>query len=447
MPLDEFEFSVLKTIQTHHLIFPGHKVLVALSGGMDSMSLLNILLKLRQKLNCEIFAAHLNHMIRENAIRDEQFVYSYCKKAGVKIFVERFDVPKFCADRKIGIEEGARAARYTFLNRIAHENGIDLIALAHNLNDLVETILYRIVRGTGLSGIVCMKLKDENKIRPLLYFKREQIEAYIKRNNIPYVQDETNFNLKYSRNYIRHRIVPALKLLNSDLENAFSQVHFSGMMLENHVKRLIKKYSERIFRCGKRIIFYSKDMDEFEIIELVKYCAGQMNVDLNYRQIQLVVSKLNENSWSIDLSEDIAIKKGFDFFSIEKKCKFMNILKVGKPGVYKFNDWTFELSSEVKSNEYVFIHDQGGVCIRKRKAGEKIAGVKMKDMMIDSKIPAFLRDEMPVVCTIDRIIWVPYVYVDRCFKERKEDSLVLNLLQNPYSCILELRKDERRKMV
>ncbi len=445
VPLDEFEFEVLKFIENHQLITPDCKVLVALSGGIDSVSLLHVLVKLRRLLKIEVLAAHLNHMIRENASRDEEFVKNLCASIGVKLYTDRIDVPAICAKRKLSIEEGARIVRYDFLHRILQESGSDLLALGHNLNDLSETILYRLARGTSLTGFVCMYPKDGYKIRPFLYFKRQQIESYAKRNSICYVEDETNFDLSYTRNYIRHRILPLLRNLNDDVESTIKQVHFSAILLKDHVSKILEKYRNKIYLFQNRIVFDSSEMDEFEIVEMIKASVEKLNAQINYRQIEQIVSKLNESSWTVNIAKGTSVRKGFEFISVEKGHFPADKLKITREGVYNFNGWIFELSKDVKSNEHVFVNPEY-VMIRTRNKGDRILGKKLKDIMIDSRIPHFLRDEMPVVCDENQIIWIPGVYLNNSFKEKKNNLLVLNLLNDPYSCILKERNERRKKV-
>lgn len=445
VPLDQFELKVLKFIENHQLITPNSRVLVALSGGIDSVSLLHVLIKLRKFLKIELCAAHLNHMIRESALRDEEFVKDLCNKLSVKLYIDRVDVPAFCAKKKIGIEEGARILRYEFFERVLRESGSDLLALGHNLNDLAETILYRLARGTSFTGLVCMYPKDGYKIRPFLYFKRQQIESYAKQNFISHVEDETNLDTSYTRNYIRHRILPLLKNLNDDVENTLRQIHFSAILLKDHISGILERYADRIHNFQNRIILDLDGMDKFEIVEMIKFCLEKFHVQINYRQIDRIVSSLDKSSWAVDLTKEIRVSKGFEFISIETKRPFVEELQISFEGTYNFNGWIFELSREIKSDDYIFV-DPHYTIIRTRKKGDRVFNEKLKDIFIDSRVPQFLRDEIPIVCIQNQIIWVPGVYLNNSFREKKNNLLVLNLLNDPYSCILKERSERRKKV-
>ncbi|AEH51988.1 tRNA lysidine(34) synthetase TilS [Pseudothermotoga thermarum] len=439
MPLDELELRVLNFVQDHLLIPPGSKVLVALSGGMDSVCLLSVLLNIRQKIGFEIAAAHLNHMIRPTAARDEEFVKQLCKEFNVELYVEKFDVLAFCKQEKVGIEEGARIVRYQFLEKVRKKSSSDLIALAHNLNDLVETMVHRVVRGTGLTGLVCMKSKDGAKIRPLLYTTREEIESYVHRKSLPYVEDETNYDLTYTRNYIRHKVIPLLKQMNPNLENTLKQLHFSSILLEKHVTRILE--NAKVVKLTDRMVFSIEGCDEFEIVEILKYCAESFGVCLAFRQIEDFLKSIGKTSFSLRVADDLWLKKGFEFVSVEKTKEIVSFLELSEFGVYNFNGWIFKLSDKVESKQWIEL-EKGKSFIRTRRPGDKIGKVKLKDLMIDSKIPEFLRNEYPIVCSNDKIIWIPYVYKS---EEQKGCGIFLNLIFDPYECILKMENRERRK--
>lgn len=211
--------TVLKTIKEASLLgdYHGATVTVALSGGADSMALLHVLLSLKDELGITVEAAHFNHMIRGNeADRDEEFVKEQCKKLGVKLYCGQGDVPGHAKEKGISLETAARNLRYDFLSRINK----DFVATAHTASDNLETVLFNLARGTAIDGLCGIPPKRDIFIRPLICCTREQIESYCEGNNIPYVTDSTNLCDDYSRNKIRHNIVPILKELNPSVERA-----------------------------------------------------------------------------------------------------------------------------------------------------------------------------------------------------------------------------------
>lgn len=209
--------KVLKAIRDFDLLKDVKCVTVALSGGADSMALLTALNELKDDLGFSLNAAHFNHQIRgSEADRDQNFACEYCKKLGIEVFVGSCDVPKVAADSGLSVELAARQERYRFLESV----GKGAIATAHTLSDNLETVIFNLTRGTALKGLCGIPAKRGTFIRPLIYCTREDVEEYCSKNNIPYVTDSTNLCDDYTRNKIRHNVVPVLKEINSAAEDA-----------------------------------------------------------------------------------------------------------------------------------------------------------------------------------------------------------------------------------
>lgn len=200
----------------------GRTVAVGVSGGADSMALLNVLLELKDEFGMNIIACHVNHGIRgETADRDEKFVAEACKRLGVDVCILRADVPGTAKKMHLGVEECGRRIRYDFFNSVA-DNVI--IATAHTLSDRSETLLLNIARGASVKGLCSIPAVRGNIVRPLIDCTRADIEKYCSDNSIEFVTDETNFEDIYSRNRIRLNVIPELKKLNPSLERAFMRL-------------------------------------------------------------------------------------------------------------------------------------------------------------------------------------------------------------------------------
>ena len=173
---------VVSTIDTHNMIKKGDKVMAAVSGGADSVCMLHILNRLKQDLKFTLFCAHVNHGLRgETADRDERFVKDLCKELKIPFFCGRFDVNKIADEEKLTVEEAGRKVRYSFFEKLKNEHGIQKIATAHNKNDNAETVLMRIIRGTGIDGLSGISyVREDGVIRPILDLSRAQIEEYLK---------------------------------------------------------------------------------------------------------------------------------------------------------------------------------------------------------------------------------------------------------------------------
>ena len=204
--------KVIETIKKYNLIQTGDKIVCGVSGGPDSISMLNILNEIKKDYNFEIYVAHINHMIREEADDDEKYVQNYCEKKGIQCFVKRIDVQEFANNNKIGTEEAGRNIRYSFFKEVLETVEANKIAIAHNKNDKIETIIMNLLRGSGLTGLKGIEPKrDEKYIRPLIECNREEIEQYCEQFQLKPRIDKTNFENDYTRNKIRNIVIPYIQ--------------------------------------------------------------------------------------------------------------------------------------------------------------------------------------------------------------------------------------------
>ena len=204
--------QVLKTIKKYNLINQNDKIICGVSGGPDSICMLDILKDLKEELNFEIIVCHVNHLIREEAISDEEYVERYCKENKIKCYIKRIDVKKYANNNKQGTEEAGRTVRYEFFEEILKKEKANKIAIAHNKNDKVETIIMNILRGSGVSGLKGIEPERNNKyIRPLIETQRSEIEKYCEENGLNPRIDKTNFINDCTRNKIRNIVLPYIK--------------------------------------------------------------------------------------------------------------------------------------------------------------------------------------------------------------------------------------------
>jgi tRNA(Ile)-lysidine synthase len=204
------------------LIPPNSAILVAFSGGVDSSSLAVALQRLREPLKIKRLALlHINHLLRgEESYRDENFARNFAQKYSLELFVERVDVPSLAKKRGGNIEATAREERYRLFEEVRKREGFDLVATAHHLGDLVETIILWLTRGTGLEGLLGFEPMEGKIVRPFYLATRQEIEDFAKKQAIEWVEDSTNYDLSLARNRIRHRVVPELKAINPNLEES-----------------------------------------------------------------------------------------------------------------------------------------------------------------------------------------------------------------------------------
>jgi tRNA(Ile)-lysidine synthase len=204
------------------LIPPNSAILVAFSGGIDSSSLAVALQRLREPLKIKRLALlHINHLLRgEESYRDENFAKDFAQKYSLELFVERVDVPSLAKKRGGNIEAVAREERYRLFEEVRKREGFALVATAHHLGDLVETIILWLTRGTGLEGLLGFEPVEDHIVRPFYLATRQEIEDFAKKQALEWVEDSTNYDLSLARNRIRHRVVPELKAINPNLEES-----------------------------------------------------------------------------------------------------------------------------------------------------------------------------------------------------------------------------------
>ena len=232
--------KVENTIEKYNLIQNGDKIVIGVSGGPDSICLLHILNSLKEKYNIRICVAHINHMIRENAKIDEQYVLDFCKKIDVPAFVLHSDVLNLAKQQKISVEEAGRNVRYNFFDEILEKTKSNKIAIAHNCNDKAETVIMNVLRGSGISGLKGIEAKRDNKyIRPLIECTREEIETYCKENNLETRHDESNDENIYKRNKIRNIVIPYIKEeFNSNIISTINRLSLVATQEDEYINKI-----------------------------------------------------------------------------------------------------------------------------------------------------------------------------------------------------------------
>ena len=301
------EEKVLKTIEKYNLIKNRDKIVLAVSGGPDSISMLNILnnFKKEKLLNFDFCVAHVNHMIRKEAKEDELFVKAYCEKNDISFYSKSIDVKKLANNNKIGTEEAGRNARYEFFDEILRKTNSDRIAIAHNKNDKAETIIMNILRGSGISGLKGIEAKRGKYIRPLIECERFEIEKYCEEKNLKPRIDKTNFENIYTRNKIRNVVIPyiekefnpnIIETLNrlsevvSDEENYIEKVvlnKFKEILInarENEIVLDLKEFNNEEKVIKSRIVLYtitrlfgtSKEIAKVHIDDIIKLCSNNI---------------------------------------------------------------------------------------------------------------------------------------------------------------------------
>ena len=280
------------------LIQDGDKIVLGVSGGPDSMCMLDMMRELKEEknINFEIYVAHINHMIRKEAIDDEKYVQNYCLKHNIEFFVKRADVQKIANDKKIGTEEAGRKVRYDFFEEVLQKTSSNKIAIAHNKNDKIETIIMHLLRGSGLSGLKGIEpIRDNKYIRPLIECERQEIEQYCEDRKLQPRIDKTNFENEYTRNKIRNIVIPYIKKeFNPNIIQTLSRLSEVATDESNYIDLQTQKiYSELLIeKSNKQIILKLKEFNQQE----------------NVIQKRLVLKTIKELNGSTDRIEKIHIE-------------------------------------------------------------------------------------------------------------------------------------------
>ena len=239
--------EVLETIKKYNLIENNDKIVLGVSGGPDSISMLYILNELSKSLNFEIFVAHINHGIREESTSDEEYVEKWCEKFGIQFFALHVKIEQIAKAQKLGVEETGRKIRYEFFEEIAKKVGANKIAVAHNKNDKAETIIMNILRGSGSKGLCGIQAKQNNIIRPLIEVSRQEIEEFCNEKKLEPRIDKTNFENEYTRNKIRNIVIPYIKEeFNPNIVNSLNRLSEIMTEQEEYISEEIEKQYKNI---------------------------------------------------------------------------------------------------------------------------------------------------------------------------------------------------------
>ena len=381
-----------------------NKIICAISGGCDSVVMTHIL----SKLGLEVVAIHLNHNWRgEESLRDENFSREFAKSLGIEFYSEKlsFDVKK--------TETDAREARYLFFKSCAKKFNSKYVFLAHNKNDNAETLLYRVIKGTGLKGLCSIPKHRDIFYRPLLDITREEIEAYAKENNLKYVNDSSNDSIKYKRNFIRKEILPLVKKINPDVICALNNLSQVANMQYEIVSNGLNKAKEDIFFNDKIILEKYLSLSEPLKYEIINDFIG---ADLKYRDFKRIKSyvdfieknKTSTSKKSICKNLFLEISNGFIFKS-HLQDKNMLEIQISQEGKYTFGDKTVVIKKlnsmpdfkNLKNILCANLDFKKPITLRTRRKGDifspfgiKQGKMKLKDYLINKKILRQTRDNL-----------------------------------------------------
>lgn len=428
------EKEVLRTINKYKLIDRDDIIIVGLSGGADSVSLLLCLNSLSKILGIKkLIGVHINHCLRDTAKRDEEFSKNLCKRLGIEFYSKSVNIKALKEELKVCEEEAGRIARYEFFREIRNKTGATKIATAHNKNDQTETFLMRMLRGGGTDGLASIKpLREDGIIRPLIDTERSTIEKYLSDRGEKYVTDETNLKPDYLRNKIRLELIPYLKESFGLKESIIADSAEALREDSAYLKKEAEKYINEAKTEKERIVFELdalKNMPDAilkRVISLsVARLSGENVLKDNIFNVIRIIRK-GETGKKADISKNIEAVTDYDKFIVRNKGiikEYSYNIKPGKNYIEEIG-FTITLSEELSdSKNSINIPEFSTLTVRTRKNGdrmyiENVGNKKLKDIFIDKKISRDERDSFPVVCLDNEIIWLYGLY-KRKFKNCK----------------------------
>ncbi|MCI5642877.1 MAG: tRNA lysidine(34) synthetase TilS [Peptoniphilus sp.] len=416
--MDKLFYENLKKL---NIIKKGDKLTLAVSGGADSMYLFYNFMDIKDDFDLDIIVCHLNHGIRETAKRDEDFVKNICESYKIKCITKTVNMDEYARKNKLSSEEAGRILRYNFFRENSKNRKI---LTAHNANDRAETVLFNIIRGTGISGLVGISEVKDDIFRPLIEIKRREIEDYLHKNNLAYVDDETNFEEIYTRNKIRLSLIPYLSKLNPNIidsllrlsENASDADDFIREIVEENYKKSVK---ENYFAVDEII-----KLHKFLSCEIIKkYLAENFYAEniLNRDNILSIYNLFFGKSGKvIQLGGNISARRSYDKVFIErektereKRDVELN-LGINKTDFGEIFISTDEINSKTPSFIKTIDCDKikGKLYIRTRQSGDRFKPLgmknnkKLKDYFIDRKVDRLKRDKIGIICDEEKIIYI-----------------------------------------
>ncbi len=457
MNLHPIEKLVLSTIREHEMISRGDRVVVAVSGGPDSVCLLEILFRLREFLEVSLIVAHLDHGLRPGEDeRETEFVETLARRLGLPCACGK--AAQLRNAHGTSLEERARKIRYRFLERVVEEHHAQRVALGHNMNDQAETVFMNILRGTGPAGLSGIPPIRENRyIRPLIHTTREGVLVYLREKGLHYMMDSSNLEKKYLRNRIRLELMPGLLTYQPRLIERLHDLAF----LSREENRYMEQESEK---CLQKMIIRSSgqafDMSLDAFIGLpsplryrvirgaIKRAKGNLKrVNLGHIRAIMELVKNRKPQAGINLPDHVVVKKIYDklrFSSAEPMCTADFSYSIEAAGSVYLEELNMTITCEEISRDVFMRHPRSDwncfldlealrwpLMVRNFRAGDRFMPLglggfkKLKEVFIDKKIPHEERRRIPILESGGDIVWVCGFRIDHRYRVRGDTGRIL----------------------
>ena len=433
--------NFLHYIHEHKLFDTKSKILLAISGGIDSVCLADLLI--RSGYNVEF--AHCNFKLREEeSDQDEIFVSDLANKNKIPFHHISFDTNHYALSNKLSIQMAARELRYEWFEKVRREISADYIAIAHNQNDNIETFFINLINGTGLKGLRAIQNKNNFIVRPLMFASRNQIGEYVKSKSLNFREDSSNKSKKYQRNKVRHDLIPLLKQINPSIENTIAdEIEI--------IKNTYSIFKEQVDRVVKEISCQTDDGIKISKNKLIKlepidtYLYEILNV-FGFTDIKSIKNSILSNPGKQFFSKSHRLLIDREFVFIEKiEDDFFKDILIDESTLILSGP--INISFKISSNDQIDkIKDKAcfdyeklvfPLVIRKWKSGDKFipSGMKgfkkLSDYFIDNKINRLLKEKTLLICSNDDIIWVIGHRIDERYKatSKTKKMYIANLLE------------------
>ena len=438
--------SVKETIGRHRLLAPGDTVVVAVSGGPDSVCLLDLLRELAPELSLSLHVAHLDHGFRgEESAGEARFVERLARSLDMAVTVERRDVPAYCAERGLSAQEGAREVRYAFLESVAQQIGARRIAIGHTANDQAETVVMRMLRGAGMAGLSGMPPKRDRLIRPLIDVTRQQVLGYLAERSLEFVTDPSNSKLIYTRNRVRQELMPVLERFNPRVVEALAaeaSVLREDLLALDHAAEVLLK--DVLRQSGKRTLLEREGLlalppalRRWALSRAMDRLAPESGLSFVQTGDALGFLQHAQSGRMMELPGGLVLEREYGTFVVRLSAappSFDRELAV--PGTTASPDRGLVVLTEVRktsenmpeSGNYLWQaqFDYAKIALplrlRSRRRGDVFqpAGMgggrkKLQDFFVDEKVPRHRRDQVPILATEQDVLWVVGMRTDGRF--------------------------------
>lgn len=413
------------TIKKYNMIRPNSRILVGVSGGPDSICLLKVLNQLSDDYRIRLYAFHLNHKLRgKESDGDAKFVKEFCRNLRVPYRTKTIAVRDYAQKMKLSLEHAAREIRYQVLERERKRWQCDKIAMGHNANDNAETVFINLVRGTGTRGLAGIPPVRNRIIRPLIKIERDSIIEYLKKNRIDYRIDSTNIDSKIRRNFIRNKIIPKLKRLNPNLIETITRFvdivreedKYFNQLAEQVAKMVvIKRTKQGMLLDNKAFLSYNLTLRR-RVLKLLRPELGFDKIE------QILEVSGNKSIGKTELEPKLVAQREYERLYIGRPTRKILTLEVTVPLVNSFERMGVKLVTKIvsdydladkDSNTEVFDYEKISIplILRYRLPGDKFIPFggkekKLKEILIDDKIPERIRNQLPLLCDSKGILWI-----------------------------------------